>query len=65
MLRTKLLSMRDEGRILGKDTPDTVVEKRPWEPPRLVPLDVASSETADFPDGFDIDGGPGPVVSGG
>jgi hypothetical protein len=64
MLRTTLLSMRDEEKIPGKDTPETVVEKRPWEPPRLVPLDVASTEAADFPDGFDIDGGP-PVVSGG
>ena len=39
-------------------TPQAVVEKQPWEPPRLVPLDVASTETADFPTGFDVDGGP-------
>jgi hypothetical protein len=50
--------MRDEERLTGKTTPETVVEKKPWEPPRLVPLDVASTETADFPDGFDVDGGP-------
>lgn len=50
--------MRDEERLTGKTTPETVVGKKPWEPPRLVPLDVASTETADFPDGFDVDGGP-------
>ncbi len=41
MLRTKLLHMRDEERIRGKDIPEMVVEKRPWEAPRLVALDVA------------------------
>jgi len=33
-------------------------ERRPWEPPRLLPLDMASTESADFPSGNDADGGP-------
>jgi hypothetical protein len=46
----------------GKETPEALIEKRPWEPPRLVPLDVAATEAGIFMDGTDLDGGP-PISS--
>ena len=39
-------------------------EKRPWEPPRLVPLEIASTEQADQDTGFEDDGGGPNFISG-
>jgi len=38
--------------------PDAPAARRPWEPPRLLPLDLASTESADVSSGSDLDGGP-------